>query len=51
MNRSDKQPSMQPEGNQGEGNKEADRHYREKTKEFVDSGRVEEAARRAKPQS
>ena len=51
MNRSDKQPSMQPEGNQGEGNKEADRHYREKTKEFVDSGRVDEAARRAKPQS
>lgn len=41
----------QPEGNQGEGNREADRHYREATRDFVESGRVEDAARRAKPES
>ena len=33
--------------NQGEGNKEADRRYREKTTEFARSGRVEGAARAA----
>jgi len=43
--------SGQPEGNQGEGNKEADRHYRDKTRDFVESGRVDDAARRASPQS
>ena len=43
--------SMQPEGNQGEGNKEADRHYRDKTRDFVESGRVDEAARRSAPTS
>jgi hypothetical protein len=48
MNKPD---SMQPEGNQGEGNKEADRHYREKTRDFVESGRVDEAARRSAPTS
>jgi hypothetical protein len=46
-----KPDSMQPEGNQGEGNKEADRHYREKTRDFVESGRVDEAARRSAPTS
>lgn len=30
--------------NQGEGNKEADRRYRESTREFVESGKVEDAA-------
>lgn len=30
--------------NQGEGNKTADRNYREKTREFVESGKVEKAA-------
>lgn len=30
--------------NQGEGNKEADRRYRESTREFVESGKVDEAA-------
>lgn len=30
--------------NQGEGNKTADRNYREKTREFVESGNVEKAA-------
>ncbi len=33
----------------GEGNYKASRQYNEATKRFVDSGRVEEAARRAKP--
>ena len=46
MNNAD---NMQPEGNQGEGNKEADRHYREKTRDFVESGRVDDAARRSAP--
>jgi hypothetical protein len=32
----------------GEGNHEADRQYRERTKQFIDSGRVDEAAREAK---
>lgn len=33
--------------NQGEGDREAARHYDEKTREFVDSGKVDEAARNA----
>lgn len=33
--------------NQGEGNREAARRYAEKTQDFVDSGKVEEAARNA----
>jgi len=33
----------------GEGNYKASRDYNEATKQFVESGRVEEAARRAKP--
>ena len=48
MNNAD---NMQPEGNQGEGNKEADRHYREQTRDFVESGRVDDAARRSAPTS
>jgi hypothetical protein len=35
----------------GEGNKEADRRYRERTQEFVEQGKVEEAARAAAPES
>jgi hypothetical protein len=31
----------------GEGDREADRHYRERTEKFVKSGKVEEAARKA----
>ncbi len=34
----------------GEGDREADRHYRERTREFVESGRVEEAAKKAREQ-
>jgi hypothetical protein len=33
---------------EGEGNHDADRRYREATKRFIDSGRVDEAARTAK---
>lgn len=33
--------------NQGEGNREAAHHYNEKTRKFVKSGQVEEAAQRA----
>lgn len=33
--------------NQGEGDKEAAREYNEATREFVESGKVEEAAERA----
>lgn len=36
---------------QGEGNYEAGRRYDEKTRDFVESGRVEEAARGAQPRS
>ena len=40
-----------PKEQKGEGNREADRHYRERTREFVESGRVEEAAERARNQT
>jgi hypothetical protein len=33
---------------EGEGSRSADRHYREATERFVESGRVEEAAEEAK---
>lgn len=36
---------------QGEGDREADRHYRDKTREFVESGRVDEAAKEAGKQN
>jgi len=39
MDRNNRQP--------GEGNREADREYREKAREFVKSGKVEEAAEKA----
>ncbi len=35
-------------GNQGEGNREAAETYNEKTKKFVESGKVEESAADAK---
>lgn len=34
----------------GEGDREADRHYRERTEKFVKSGKVDEAARKAAEQ-
>lgn len=33
--------------NQGEGDREAARHYDEKTREYVESGKVDQAARDA----
>lgn len=33
--------------NQGEGDRESARHYNENTKKFVESGKVDEAARKA----
>ncbi len=36
--------------NQGEGDREAAKRYSEETREFVDSGKVDEAAQRAKEQ-
>jgi len=40
-----------PDNVHGEGNYEASRQYNRATKEFVESGRVEEAARDAAPRS
>ncbi|BAU47743.1 hypothetical protein SVA_1168 [Sulfurifustis variabilis] len=40
---------MAEDKNQGEGNREAARHYNEEARKFAQSGRVEEAAREAKP--
>ncbi len=37
----------QKEKNQGEGNREADRRYRNAASDHAESGKVEEAARRA----
>jgi nucleoid-associated protein YgaU len=46
-----KDPS-QPSGNvYGEGNYKASREYNEKTRKFAQSGKVEQAARDAAPQS
>ncbi len=36
--------------NQGEGNREAAREYNEETREFVESGKVDEAAEKASEQ-
>jgi hypothetical protein len=35
---------------QGEGDRKADRNYRERTRKFVESGRVDEAAEKARDQ-
>lgn len=43
----DNDQSKQNDARGGEGNVEADRNYRESTREFVDSGRVEPAAENA----
>lgn len=37
--------------NQGEGNRTADREYRERTREFIENNDVEQAARDAEPKS
>ncbi len=36
---------------QGEGDYDAARHYNDKTREFAQSGKVDEAARAAEPQT
>lgn len=41
--------SPNPDGEFGEGNYAASRDYNERTKEFIDSGRVDEAAHQAAP--
>ena len=38
-------------GVEGEGSYTGSKNYNERTKKFIDSGRVDEAARRAKPRS
>lgn len=44
-------PNAELGQNQGEGNVEAGRNYDEKTRDFVESGQVDDAARRAPPES
>jgi hypothetical protein len=47
--RDERQPGHDKE--HGEGNYKASKQYNDATREFVTSGRVEEAARKAKPRS
>ncbi len=42
---------MSEQKNQGEGNRDAARRYDEAQQKFVESGKVEQAAERAKPTS
>jgi len=42
-------PNGNPKGEYGEGNYAASRDYNQRTKEFIDAGRVEEAAQDAHP--
>ncbi len=42
---------MSEQENQGEGNRDAARRYDEAQKDFVDAGKVDDAAKRAAPQS
>jgi ribosomal protein L2 len=45
-----KETAMKPEDKEhGEGNYKASREYNEATKNFVDSGKVDDAAKAAKP--
>jgi hypothetical protein len=44
-------PSAQSQDLQGEGNYDATRRYDKATRDFVQSGKVDEAARAARPQS
>lgn len=43
-------PSGKADLNQGEGNKEAARRFNEAEQDFVSSGKVDDAAKRAAPQ-
>ena len=43
---------MKPQDKEhGEGNYKATRDYNDRTKEFIDSGKVDEAAEKAKPKN
>lgn len=43
---------MKPEDKEhGEGNYKASKEYNDRTKEFIDSGKVDEAAEKAKPKN
>lgn len=39
------------DGMQGEGNKDAARRYNEQTREFIEEGKVDEAAEQAQPRN
>ena len=39
------------DGMQGEGNTDAARRYNERTREFIEEGKVDEAAEKASPQT
>ena len=45
------EPNSDSNENQGEGNVKAARRYNESTKKFVDSGKVADAVRAAKPRN
>ena len=45
---SSKRPERSADGNQGEGNREADRRYRESASDFARSGRVKAAGEEAR---
>ena len=45
----DKRPSPNPDQEHGEGNYKATRDYNQRTKRFIDSGKVEDAAQAARP--
>ncbi len=47
---SDPEKKQDANRNQGEGDRESAQHYNEATREFVESGKVDEAARKAKEQ-
>lgn len=47
MKPTDRKPTAKTDENEGEGNRTAARNYNEATREFVDSGKVDEAARAA----
>ncbi len=47
LSMNDKAKGSRPD-NQGEGNRDAARHYNDAQKKFVDSGKVDEAAREAR---
>lgn len=51
MERKDQQKDKGKGGVEGEGSYSGTKDYNERTKDFVDSGKVDEAARSAKPQS